>query len=84
MFKINPDTVFRKEFDGTTILFNPDTGKMFSLNSMAQVIYTMLEAGASETEIMAALQQKLPKLPENAALTVAIFIAELQEYDFIR
>ena len=32
---LNPQIVFRREFDGSGLLFHPDTGEVFALNPTA-------------------------------------------------
>ncbi len=82
MFKLNPETVFRKEFDGTGILFNPDTGKTFFLNPTGRILYATLESCDSECEILNRLSPQT-SLPEDAAAKVSHFIAELRQYGFL-
>ena len=51
--KINTDIVFREEFDGTGILFNPDTGDTYGLNHTAAFIWKSLEAGIGPDGLLA-------------------------------
>ena len=37
--KLNPLIVCREEFDGSAILFNPDTGDTYGLNPVALLIW---------------------------------------------
>ncbi len=75
--KPHPLIVFRREFDGTGLLFNPDNGKIFGLNPTAALIWQALEQGQSETEILTMLGEKLNMLPESAADDLTKFLNTL-------
>ena len=42
---INPNIVFRKEFDGTGLFYNPDNGQTFYLNPTSRLICECIEKG---------------------------------------
>ena len=82
--KTNPQIVFRKEFDGTALLFNPETGETFGLNQTSAFIWEKLAEGLNETELFSALQSACSgELPTGAADDVKSFIASLQEKSFL-
>ena len=56
--KVNPFAVFREEFDGTALLFNPGNNKILNLNSSAVVIWKCLTRNMDDREIIEELQEK--------------------------
>lgn len=81
--KTNPQIVFRKEFDGTALLFNPESGETFGLNQTSAFIWEKLAEGLDETEVFSALQSACGELPPRAADDVKSFIASLLEKKFL-
>lgn len=84
MIKVNPQAVFREEFDNTAILFNPDNGDIFSLNATGKVIWQALADGCDETATLEKLAAACKDpLPESAAEDLREFIAALKEKGFV-
>ena len=84
MIKVNPSAVFREEFDNTAILFNPDSGDIFSLNPTSKVIWQALAAGCDEPAVLEKLAEVCDApLPESAAADLKEFIAALKEKGFV-
>lgn len=53
---LNPQIVFRREFDGSGLLFQPDTGEVFALNPTAAAICELIAAGErDEAELLNSL-----------------------------
>ena len=80
--KINTDIVFREEFDGTGILFNPDTGDTYGLNHTAAFIWKSLEAGIGPAGLLAELARHT-ELPPEAENEVAAFLQELKNKGYL-
>ena len=76
--KINPMIVYRKEFDGNALLFNPDNGDTFGLNKTASFIWELLNEGSSRDEIINAIREKMTEFPDNMEDDVDEFIAALK------
>lgn len=84
MLKINPTTVFREEFDNSAILFNPDSGDIFSLNPTGKVIWQALADGGDEAAVLKKLAEACQDpLPDSAADDLKEFIAQLKEKGFV-
>lgn len=76
--KINPDIVFRKEYDGTAVLFNPDNGETFFLNAVSTLLYEIMQKGcASEQELFEGMKKRVTKIPANASDDVHAFVQQL-------
>lgn len=82
MYKVNPLIIFRKEFDGNGLLFNPDNGETFALNRTAAAIYEQLEAGKEEAEILTELAART-NLPPKAAEDLKKFLSQLRAKGYI-
>ena len=84
MIKVNPSAVYREEFDNSAILFNPDNGDIFSLNSTGKVIWKALVEGCDETAALKKLAEACDApLPESAEADVKEFIAALKAKGFV-
>lgn len=81
--KLNPNIIFRDEFDGHGVIFNPEDGQTFGLNPTAAMIYRLIGDGKTQDEILKALNEKLEEVPENAARELAEFIQDLQEKGYL-
>ncbi len=74
MFRINQNVLCRKD-----MLLNTDTGKAYTLNPTASVIWQLLQQGRGITEI-----REFFKLPEDAEDGIETFIRDLEKQGFIR
>lgn len=84
MAKINPNIVFRKNFDNTGVLFNPDNGEVFSLNQTGAFIYRQLNENMDNAAIVAALRQACGEsVGDNVVAEVESFIDKLREMGFV-
>ncbi|MBQ6351856.1 MAG: HPr-rel-A system PqqD family peptide chaperone [Lentisphaeria bacterium] len=84
MIKVNPTTVFREEFDNSAILFNPDSGDIFSLNPTGRVIWQALAEGGDEAAALKKLAENCQEpLPESAADDLREFIVQLKDKGFV-
>lgn len=77
MFIINTQIVYRREFDGSAILFNPDNDDVFALNRTGAEIYEMLQQGLEREAILAQLAAKT-SLPPEAEEDFDAFIETLR------
>lgn len=77
--KTHPLIVFRREFDGSGMLFNPDNGDIFGLNPIGALIWEALEQGKSEAEILIVLAEQVKDLPESAAGDLTEFLESLRQ-----
>ena len=82
--KLNPLIVCREEFDGSAILFNPDTGDTYGLNPVALLIWKAIEEGLDKAAIMAKLAEacKDPR-PQTAEADYDQFVATLQTKGYV-
>ena len=80
---MNPNIVFRKEFDGTGLLYNTDNGQSFFLNQTSRLICECLEKGLGRAEILACLEEKVEGLPDDIGAVVDGFIQNLEDKGII-
>ena len=76
---INPNIVFRKEFDGTGLFYNPDNGQTFYLNPTSRLICECIEKGLEKEGILSCLRERVDGLPDDIAKVVDDFIGKLVE-----
>ena len=76
---LNPNIVFRKEFDGTGLFYNPDNGQTFYLNKTSRIICECLEQGLDKEGIIARFKEKVDGVPENIGKVIDDFIGQLRE-----
>ena len=82
--KINQQIVFRKEFDGTALLFDPESGETFGLNKTSTFLWEKIAEGLDSAGILAALKEACgTTLPASAESDVASFIDSLKAKNFI-
>ena len=81
--QINKEIVFRKEFDGSALLFDPATGETFGLNKTSAFLYEQFAAGASEQEALSALKEACNSLPPEAESHIAAFVETLKGKKYI-
>ena len=76
---INPSIVFRKEFDGTGLLYNPDNGQTFYLNRTSRLICECIENGLDRDGIIEHFKAKVDGVPEDIDKVIDNFIEELRK-----
>ena len=73
----NPLIVLREEFEDSAILYNPDSGSTFALNSLGVFIWKRLDGLHSEEDILKELQEHCKNIPEAADAHLKGFIQSL-------
>ncbi len=81
--KLNPSLVFRKEFDQSGLLFNPDDGRIFTLNPTTAFICEQLQKETTQETILAAMQEKIKNVPAEAASDLVAFLEQLRKAGFL-
>ncbi|MBQ7730784.1 MAG: PqqD family protein [Lentisphaeria bacterium] len=77
--KLNPFAVMAEQFDGTGLVFNPESNAAVSLNKTGVYLWNRLKAGASEAEMAAGLIERYDGVTEEkAAADVKAFLEELR------
>ncbi len=68
-----------EQFDGTGLVFNPESNAAVSLNKTGVYLWNRLKDGATEAEMTADLLEKYDGVTEEKATAdVAAFLAELR------
>ena len=81
---VNPNVVMHEGFDGRSILLNPETRQVVTLNGTALLIWKSLDAGKSVAEIATLLAKEFDVTEEKAAADTAQFIEQMKARDLIR
>ena len=77
--KLNPFATMVPQFDGTGLVFDPNTNAAFSLNKTGVYLWNLVKEGATEAEMTAGLLEKYDGVTEEKATAdVAAFLAELR------
>ena len=77
--KLNPFAVMAEQFDGTGLVFNPESNAAVALNKTGVYLWNRLKDGATEAEMTAGLLEKYDGVTEEkAAADVKAFLEELR------
>ena len=77
--KLNPFAVMAEQFDGSGLVFNPESNGAVALNKTGVYLWNLLKNGATEAEMIAGLLEHYDGVTEErAAADVAAFLEELR------
>ena len=77
--KLNPFAVMAEQFDGTGLVFNPESNGAVALNKTGVYLWNRLKEGATEAEMISGLQEKYDGVTEEkASADVKAFLEELR------
>jgi len=77
--KLNPFAVMAEQFDGTGLVFDPESNGAVSLNKTGVFLWNLLKDGRSEQEMVAALLDHYDGVtPEKAAADISAFLDSLR------
>lgn len=82
--EVNKNIVFRKEFDGSALLFDPESGETFGLNQTSAFLWEQFASGADETQALDALKEACNNLPADAEKHISAFVSTLKAKQFLR
>ena len=82
--KLNPFAVMAEQFDGTGLVFNPESNAAVALNKTGVYLWNRLKDGATEAEMTAGLLDKYDGVTEEkAAADVKAFLEELRSRSLV-
>lgn len=82
--KLNPFTIMAEQFDGTGLVFSPETNTSSAINKTGVFLWRRLEAGATEEDLIRDLMEKYSGLSEDkAAADVKEFLQGLRERSYL-
>ena len=77
--KLNPFAIMSEQFDGTGLIFDPNTNAAMSVNKSGVYLWTRIQEGATEEEMAAGLLERFSGVTkEQAAADVKAFLQELR------
>jgi len=77
--KLNPFATMVPQFDGTGLVFDPNTNTAFSLNKTGVYLWSCVKAGVGEAEMIANLVERFSGVTEEQAATdVKAFLEDLR------
>ena len=77
--KLNPFAIMSEQFDGTGLIFDPNTNAAMSANTTGVYLWNCIKDGASEAEMIQGLVKRYSGVTEEqAAADVKAFLAELR------
>jgi len=78
--KLNPFATMAEQFDGTGLVFSPESNGAVALNKTGVYLWDRLKDGATESEMAAGLLEKYSGITEEqAAEDVKNFLEELRK-----
>ena len=77
--KLNPFAIMAEQFDGTGLVYNPESNGAIALNKTGVFLWSRLKDGATEADLTAGLLEKYDGVTEEkAAADVKAFLEELR------
>ena len=77
--KLNPFAIMSEQFDGTGLIFDPNTNAAMSVNKTGVYLWGCVKEGATEEEMAAGLLERFSGVTEEqAAADVKAFLQELR------
>lgn len=77
--KLNPFAIMSEQFDGTGLIFDPNTNAALSVNKTGVYLWNRVKEGATEQEMVAGLLERYSGVTEEqAAADVKAFLQELR------
>lgn len=77
--KLNPFATMAPQFDGTGLVFDPNTNAAFSLNKTGVYLWNLVKEGATEAEMIAGVIEKYSGVTEEQATAdVKAFLEDLR------
>ena len=81
---LNPFAVMSEQFDGTGLVFSPESNSAVALNKTGVYLWNRLKEGASEAEMISGLLEKYSGVTEEqAASDVKAFLEELRSRSLV-
>ena len=82
--KLNPFATMVPQFDGTGLVFDPNTNAAFSLNKTGVYLWNLVKEGATEGEMISGLCGKYEDVSESqAAEDVRAFLEDLRNRSLV-
>lgn len=77
--KLNPFAIMSEQFDGTGLVFNPESNAAMTLNKTGVYLWKRLSAGDGEAALVRGIMEKYQGVTETQAeADVKAFLAELK------
>ena len=77
--KLNPFAIMVEQFDGTGLIFDPNTNAAMSINKTGVYLWNRIKDGATEAEMTSELVTRFSGVTEEqAAADVNAFLQELR------
>ena len=77
--KLNPFAIMSEQFDGTGLIFDPNTNAALSVNKTGVYLWGRVKEGATEQEMVAGVLKRYSGVTEEqAAADVKTFLEDLR------
>lgn len=77
--KLNPFAIMAEQFDGTGLIFDPNTNAAMSINKTGVYLWGRIKEGATEAEMASELVKRFSGVTEEqASADVKAFLQELR------
>jgi hypothetical protein len=82
--KLNPFAIMAEQFDGTGLIFDPNTNAAVSINKTGVYLWSRVKEGATEEEMVSGMLERYSGVTkEQAATDVKAFLQELRNRSLI-
>jgi hypothetical protein len=84
IFKVNSPSVVSEIIDGEAVIMNLKSGNYYSTEHVGSMLWGWIEQGRTYDQLLSLLNVSFATVPEDYAVSVDSFIAELIAQDLIR
>ncbi|MPN23956.1 hypothetical protein SDC9_171349 [bioreactor metagenome] len=80
---LNPEIVYREDFDDWALLFDADTAETYGLNEVSSFIWKKLDGNTSVEDLVSQIKEEFDEVPDNTPELVQKFLDSLEEKGLI-
>ena len=76
---LNPEIVYREDFDDWAVLFDPDTAETYGLEDVGKFVWKQIDGKKTVEDIVKLLPEEFDGITEEAAEDVEKFLNSMEE-----
>lgn len=76
---VNPEIVYREDFDDWAVLFDPDNAETYGLDETSSFIWKQINGKNSIEDIVRLLPEEFEDIPDNVTELVEKFIDDMEK-----
>ena len=80
---VNPEIVYREDFDDWAVLYDPDTAETYGLDETGSFIWKKIVEKKTSEDILKLFPEQFNNIPKNASEHLKKFLSDLEEKGLI-